>query len=176
MRCRFAPRHSPRPAGGGCGRGSGVRGRGPCGRSAGVRRVASSSGGASQGEFVRSGRFGTVLSLNYTEPVTFPLVGIYLVGDRLLVIWDGSPIHRRAEVKAFVAAAGGQIHLEAFPPYAPDRNPVEWLWRHLKEVELRNLACLDLEQLPMELHLALGRVRQRPRLIRSFFAGAGLEI
>ena len=99
-----------------------------------------------------------------------------LVGDRLLVIWDGSPIHRRAEVKAFVAEAGGQIHLEAFPPYAPDLNPVEWLWRHLKEVELRNLACLDLEQLHMELHLALGRVRQRPRLIRSFFAGAGLEI
>src|SRR5512143_4257811 len=55
-----------------------------------------------------------------------------LVGDRLLVIWDGSPIHRRAEVKAFVAEAGGQIHLEAFPPYAPDLNPVEWLWRHLQ--------------------------------------------
>ncbi|HMB08038.1 MAG TPA: transposase, partial [Isosphaeraceae bacterium] len=68
------------------------------------------------------------------------------------------------------------IHLEAFPPYAPDLNPVEWLWRHLKEVELRNLACLDLEQLHMGLDLALGRVRQRPRLIRSFFAGAGLEI
>ena len=99
-----------------------------------------------------------------------------LVGDRLLVIWGGSPIHRRAEVKAFVAEASGQIHLEAFPPYAPDLNPVEWLWRHLKDVELRNLACPDLEQLHMGLDLALGRVRQRPRLIRSFFAGAGLEI
>src|SRR5512135_625606 len=99
-----------------------------------------------------------------------------LVGDRLLVIWDGSPIHRRAEVQAFVAEAGGKIHLEPLPPYAPDLNPVEWLWRHLKEVEQRNLACLDLEQLHRELHLALGRVRQRPRLIRSFFAGAGLEI
>jgi hypothetical protein len=28
-----------------------------------------------------------------------------LAGDRLLVIWDGSPIHRRDEVKAFVAEA-----------------------------------------------------------------------
>jgi hypothetical protein len=26
-----------------------------------------------------------------------------LAGDRLLVIWDGSPIHRRVEVKEFVA-------------------------------------------------------------------------
>ena len=66
--------------------------------------------------------------------------------------------------------------LEALPPYAPDLNPVEWLWKHLKKVELRNLTCLDLEQLHMELHLALGRVRRRLALVRSFFEGAGLEL
>jgi hypothetical protein len=51
---------------------------------------------------------------------------------------------------------------------------VEWLWRHLKEVEMRNLTCLDLDQLHLELHLALGRLRQKLRLIPTFFAGAGL--
>ncbi|HET7524015.1 MAG TPA: IS630 family transposase [Acidimicrobiales bacterium] len=96
--------------------------------------------------------------------------------DRLLVIWDGSPIHRRAEVKACVAEAGDAIHVEPLPPYAPDLNPVEWLWRQVKEVELRNLTCLDLEQVHMELHLALGRVRQKPALVRSFFEGAGLGL
>ena len=93
-----------------------------------------------------------------------------------MAIWDGSPIHRRAEVQAFVAEAGGKIHLEPLPPYAPDLNPVEWLWKHLKKVELRNRTCLDLEQLHMEVHLALGRVRQRLALVRSFFEGAGLEL
>ena len=39
-----------------------------------------------------------------------------VVGDRLLVIWDGSQIHRRAELQAFVAEAGGKIHLEPLPP------------------------------------------------------------
>jgi transposase len=97
------------------------------------------------------------------------------IGDRLLVIWDGSPIHRRAEVQAFVAEAGGKIRLEPLPAYAPDLNPVEWLWEHLKRAELGNVSCLDLEQLHMELHLALGRVRKRRVLIRSFFEGAGLE-
>jgi transposase len=96
--------------------------------------------------------------------------------DRLLGVWDGSPIHRRAEVKAFVAEAGDAIHLESLPPYAPDLNPVEWLWRQMKEVEMRNLTCLDPEQLHMELHLALGRVRQKPALIGSFFEGAGLGL
>jgi transposase len=115
-------------------------------------------------------------SLNGSHSIEFLVHLGRLVGDRLLVIWDGSPIHRRAEVQAFVAEAGGKIQLESLPPYAPDLNPVEWLWKHLKEVELRNLTCLDLDQLHMELHLALGRVRQRRALVRSFFEGAGLEL
>jgi transposase len=115
-------------------------------------------------------------SLNGLHGIEFLVPLGHLVGDRLWVIWDGSPIHRRAEVQEFVAEARGKIHLEPLPPYAPDLNPVEWLWKHLKKVELRNLACLNLEQLHMELHLALGRVRQRRALVRSFFEGAELEL
>lgn len=114
-------------------------------------------------------------SLNGLHIIAFLSHLIRLVGDRLLVIWDNSPIHRRAEVSAFLAdQQGNQIYVERLPPYAPELNPVEWLWQHLKEVELCNLTCLDLEQLHMELHLALGRVRQRPELVQSCFASAGL--
>ena len=35
--------------------------------------------------------------------------------------------------------------------------------------------CLDLEELHLELYLVVGRLRQKPRLIRSFFVEAGLE-
>ena len=94
-------------------------------------------------------------SLNGLHTIEFLIHLGRLAGDRLLVIWDGSPIHRRAEVSEFVAEAPGKIHVEPLPAYAPDLNPVEWLWRHLKEVELRNLSCLDLEQLHLEFHLAL---------------------
>jgi transposase len=62
------------------------------------------------------------------------------------------------------------------PPYAPDLNPTEWAWQHLKHVAMRNLVCLDLEELHMELYLAIGRVRQKSHLVRSFFAGAGLDL
>ena len=116
-------------------------------------------------------------SLNGLHSIAFRAHLLRVVGGRLLVIWDGSPIHRRAEVKALLAdPARNQIHWEALPPYAPDLNPVEWLWKHLKQVEQRNLSCFDLEQLLMDLHLALGRVRQRGALVRSFFEGAGLEL
>jgi transposase len=99
------------------------------------------------------------------------------VAGPVLVVWDRSPIHRRAAVGEFVKAVGADgLTLEFLPAYAPDLNPVEWLWQHLKNVEMRNLVCVDLEELHEELHLALGRVRQKPRLISAFFAGAGLAL
>jgi transposase len=116
-------------------------------------------------------------ALNGLHSVAFLGHLLRLVGERLLVIWDGSPIHRRAEVKEFLAGATrGKIHVEALPPYAPDLNPVEGTWQHLKHVEMRNVVCLDLEELHMELHLAIGRLRQKRHLFQSFFAGAKLEL
>ncbi len=115
-------------------------------------------------------------SLSGLHSVEFLTHLLRVAGRRLLVIWDGSPIHRRAAVKEFVAGTSGKVWLEALPGYAPDLNPVEWLWQHLKHVELRNVTCLDLEELHQEFHLAVGRVRQKPHLVQSFFAGAGLVI
>ena len=99
-------------------------------------------------------------------------------GERLLVIWDGSPIHRRAEVTDFLAGAAGEgISVEALPGYAPDLNPWDTgAWQHLKNVELRNVSCMDLEELHLELDLAIGRLRQKPELIHGFFQAAGLPL
>jgi transposase len=100
-----------------------------------------------------------------------------VAGDRLLVIWDGSPIHRRSTVKEFVSGTHGRVWLEALPGYAPDLNPWdEGGWNHLKNVELRNVVCRDLEELHQELYLAVGRLRHRLHLVRSFFAQAGLRL
>jgi transposase len=99
------------------------------------------------------------------------------VGTNLLAIWDGSPIHRSAEVKAFLAQGGAQfVWLEQLPPYAPDLNPDERVWQHLKHVELRNLCCDDLLHLSSEVKLAVNRLRRHPPLIQSFFEGAGLVL
>ncbi len=115
-------------------------------------------------------------SLNGLHTIEFLKHLIRHIGRRLLVIWDGSPIHRRVAVKDFLASAAGRgVRVERLPPYAPDLNPVEGSWQQLKHVEMRNLVTLDLEELHLELHLAISRLRQKPRLIRSCFVGAGLE-
>jgi transposase len=62
------------------------------------------------------------------------------VPGKLLVIWDGSPIHRARAVKDFLASgAASRVQLEQLPGYAPDLNPEEGVWKHLKYVELKNL-------------------------------------
>jgi transposase len=115
--------------------------------------------------------------LNGLHSIEFLLHLGHVAGPRLLVIWDGSPIHRREAVKEFVAGTRGKVRVEALPGYAPDLNPWdEGGWHHLKNVEMRNLVCRDLEELHQEFHLAIGRLRQKPHLVQSFFAQAGLQI
>ncbi len=78
---------------------------------------------------------------------------------------------------SFVAGTRGKIWLEALPGYAPDLNPWdEGGWHHLKHVQMRNVVCRDLEELHEQFHLAVGRLRQKPQLVRSFFAQAGLML
>ncbi len=51
---------------------------------------------------------------------------------KLLVIWDGSPIHRAMEVKAYLTdGAAKRIHLECLPSCAPNLNPDEGPWKRL---------------------------------------------
>lgn len=116
-------------------------------------------------------------SLNGLHSIEFLAHLLRHAGDKLLVIWDRSPIHRRKAVKKFVASVGKELlRVEMLPAYAPDLNPTEWLWHRLKNVELRNLPILDLEDLHQQYYLAVSRVRRRPSQVKSLFAAAGLPL
>jgi transposase len=157
-----------------------VRTYGPRGKTPVVFHWATRDHLSVMGAVTTSGKIYSLVrrrSLNGLHCVVFLQHLLRQIGGTLLVIWDGSPIHRRKEVKEFVATTTTKrLIVEALPSYAPDLNPVEWLWKHLKQVELHNLACADLEELHLEFHLAIGRVRVRPDLISSFFEGAGLPL
>ncbi len=97
------------------------------------------------------------------------------VAGRMVIIWDGAPIHRSRILKAFlVNGAAPRLHLERLPAYAPELNPGEGLWEQLTGVELRNVCCFNLPHLRRELRDAVKRVRRKPRVLRGFFQGAGL--
>jgi transposase len=46
------------------------------------------------------------------------------IPGKVLVIWDGSPIHRSRTITALLASGGAaRMQLERLPGYAPDLNP-----------------------------------------------------
>ena len=99
-------------------------------------------------------------------------------GHKLLVIWDGSPIHRFKAVRAFrQTPAAKNFVFEQLPGYAPDLDPLDaGVWHHLKDVSLASVCCHDLDQLQEELARAIKALRAKPRLIQACFGAAKLGL
>jgi transposase len=96
------------------------------------------------------------------------------IPGKLLVIWDGAPIHRSKVVKEFLSQGGAKrIHLECLPGYAPELNPQEGGWNLLKRRELKNLCARDLDHLASELVRAKERLRHRKTVLCQCLAHAG---
>ena len=93
-----------------------------------------------------------------------------------MVVWDGLPAHRAHLVTEFIRAQRGRLAIEWLPGYAPELNPVEYLWGYWKHHELPNFCPRDFTQLSHQARRALRRMRRRPRLVRSFWRQAYLSL
>jgi len=81
-----------------------------------------------------------------------------------------------AAVKQFIAAQHGRRVTAQLPAYAPELNPVEYLWGYWKHHALPNFCPRDFGQLGYEARRALRRMRRRPRLVTSFWHQATLSL
>ena len=91
-----------------------------------------------------------------------------MIPGKLLIIWDGAPIHRSKKIKQFLAdGAAKRIHLERLPAYAPELNPDEGVWHYLKHVELGNVCARNLDDLGEKLSAAAQRLAAYQSLLCS---------
>lgn len=96
------------------------------------------------------------------------------VPGKLLVVWDGAPIHRGQAVKDFLAqGAAARLRLVQLPGYAPELNPAEGIWHYLKDVELKNVVCADLPGLRQQLVKATKRLRHKRDILQGFVRQPG---
>jgi transposase len=99
------------------------------------------------------------------------------IAGKLLVIWDGSPIHRTKVLKEFLKdGAAARVRLEQLPGYAPELNPDEGIWKHLKYVELKNVCCRSLSELRRELRKAKERLRHKKHVILGCIKQPGFMV
>jgi transposase len=109
---------------------------------------------------VREGSYDSVAVVGFLR------VLLRKVRGPIVLIWDGSPIHRGQAVKDFVRrGAAKRLHLEQLPGYAPDLNPEEGIWNYVKRVELANMCSRDLNELRTQVVRARERVRHKRDII-----------
>jgi len=91
----------------------------------------------------------------------------------VIVVWDGGPMHKGEPIRK-LCSDYPRLQLERLPPYAPDLNPVEYLWSHLKYGRMANFVPDDVFQLDAVLNAHLRRTRKSPRHLFAFFQAAKL--
>ena len=92
----------------------------------------------------------------------------------LLIVWDRLPAHRSRLVREFIELSEGHIATEFLPSYAPELNPVEYIWAYWKQHELPNVCPKDYWELDERARKSLRRMRRKPRLITAFWKQSSL--
>jgi DDE superfamily endonuclease len=96
-------------------------------------------------------------------------------GRRVILVWDGLPAHRSADMTEYLRRQAYWLTVERLPGYAPELNPVEYLWGNVKGQELANLCAANLGEAASALHTGMRRVRHSQQLCFSFLDKAGLS-
>lgn len=87
----------------------------------------------------------------------------------LHLVVDGLPAHKKAVVKDYVASTAGRLTLHFLPGYAPDLNPDEPVWSHVKRTGVARRPLQKGERLEERVHEQLQAIADHPELVRSFF-------
>lgn len=94
------------------------------------------------------------------------LVGAH---KKIFLIVDRGPAHRAQKTKNFVASVPDQLELIYLPSYAPDHNPDELVWKHLKADTVGRKATTDRDDFRKKVRASMRSLQKNPAKIRSFF-------
>jgi transposase len=95
---------------------------------------------------------------------------------KLLIIWDGLPVHRSRKVQSFLERQRGHMLLARLPAYAPELNPTEYIWGYWKNHALANFCAKDFFHLSSTARRVLRRAQKRTTLVRAFWKQAELSL
>jgi hypothetical protein len=103
------------------------------------------------------------------------LKGFY-TGHRVVLIWDGLSAHWSHKMRAHLDAQHDWLTVERLPAYAPELNPVEYLWANLKGAELANFGGDTVAEVADQTQHGIQRVCDSDSLVVGFLAHTGLSL
>jgi transposase len=93
----------------------------------------------------------------------------------IFLIVDRGPAHRAKKTKAFVATLGGKLRLYFLPPYSPDRNPDELVWKHLETDTVGRRTITGNDDFNRKVRSSMRQLQNDPEKIRSFYRKPSLK-
>jgi hypothetical protein len=113
---------------------------------------------------------------------TVTLIGVlgqlarFYAGQQVVLLWDGLSAHWSHDMRAWLQTQRHWLQVERLPGYAPELNPVEYLWTNLKGVELANFAGDTVVEVADAAERGVHRVCDDQQLVWSFLAHTGLTL
>ena len=100
-----------------------------------------------------------------------------MIGSKssIFLIVDRGPAHIAKKTKAFVASLGGRLRLFYLPPYSPDRNPDELVWKHLKADTIGRASIVSFGDFKYKVRSSMLCLQRSPAKIRAFFQKPSLR-
>ena len=95
--------------------------------------------------------------------------------NKIFLIVDRGPAHVAKKTKAFVASVGDRLRLFYLPPYSPDTNPDELVWKHLKADTVGRASITSLNDFKHKVRSSMVSLQRRPAKIRAFFQKPSLK-
>ena len=77
------------------------------------------------------------------------------------LVVDGLPAHRTALVKAYVASTDGRLTLHFLTGYAPELNPDELVWSHMKRTGVARSPLRRGEKLREKIATQLAKIKRK---------------
>jgi hypothetical protein len=100
----------------------------------------------------------------------------FYTGQRVVLLWDGLSSHWSHKMRAHLDAQRRWLTVERLPAYAPELNPVEYLWANLKGGELANCGGDTIAEVADHAQYGIQRVCDNDSLVAGFLAHTGLSL
>ncbi len=88
---------------------------------------------------------------------------------KVFLVVDGHPAHTAKAVERYRESLKGQLEIHRLPPYAPDLNPDEFVWSHMKKNGVSKKPLKQNEALRDRVEEDLLNIIANRALVRSFF-------